>query len=325
MSTSNTFQTTLDIIDDGLLLYRKGFTSFIVIASIWLVPVAVGVGISIAAAHYWGETAVIFIILAWMVLAVPLAIYLIGSLSRATKSIQEGHHIRLREALAIHPLRLVGMGCYTIVFYIFATIISSMFSMMCICPIYLVMLTFLGSISSAFGDTGSGLGEGVMVAMSIIVLLLLMLLYGFSLAISGATHSSLVYALQPFIQETTSFGDSLERSIKLIIYRFGRNLLAFLLTSMVFAATAIAASIAIGVLLPLPLFWALGAESPVAQISSALSWMIGLVIVLPPVPIWMTLLYERNRAAHDGAGLQTRIAGLDVQEGYHSSGQNELP
>lgn len=323
MKTSTTFQATLDIIDDGLYLYRKGFVSFIVIASLWLVPVAIGVGISIAAAHYWGETATILIILAWLVLAVPLAIYLIGSLSRATRSLQEDQAIQLRDALSIHPLRLVGMGCYTIVFYIFANIISSMFSMICICPIYMVTLTFLGSISGAFGDTSGGLGAGVLMVMGIVVFLLLMLLYGFSLAISGATHSSLVYALQPFIQETSSFSDSLERSIKLITYRFGRNLLAFLLTSMVFAATALAASVAIGVLLPLPLFWALGAESPVALMSSGLAWIIGLIVVLPPVPIWMTLLYERNRVAHDGVSLQTRIAELGVQEGDSTSAQSE--
>ena len=37
------------------------------------------------------------------------------------------------------------------------------------------------------------------------------------------------------------------------------------------------------------------------------AWLIGLMLVLPPLPIWMALLYQRNRAAHDGTDLRVKV------------------
>jgi hypothetical protein len=31
------------------------------------------------------------------------------------------------------------------------------------------------------------------------------------------------------------------------------------------------------------------------------------MLVLPPLPIWMALLYQRNSAAHDGADLRVKV------------------
>jgi hypothetical protein len=65
---------------------------------------------------------------------------------------------------------------------------------------------------------------------------------------------------------------------------------------------------AIGTLLPLPLLLLLGEDSTMAQGISTAAWLVGLVVVLPPVPIWMALFYQHNQAAREGADMTARIA-----------------
>jgi hypothetical protein len=85
------------------------------------------------------------------------------------------------------------------------------------------------------------------------------------------------------------------------------------LTSAIFGALAVAVTIAVGVLLPLPLFIALGEASLVAQGVSASAWLLGLIVVLPPMPIWMVLLYQRNVVARYGPDLAERIGAVAQQ------------
>ncbi|HEU5011944.1 MAG TPA: hypothetical protein VFT66_05315, partial [Roseiflexaceae bacterium] len=59
--------------------------------------------------------------------------------------------------------------------------------------------------------------------------------------------------------------------------------------------------------LPLPLSFVLGGESPITAALSAAAWLLGLCVVLPPLPIWMALLYRRNLAARSGADLEAKI------------------
>jgi hypothetical protein len=100
------------------------------------------------------------------------------------------------------------------------------------------------------------------------------------------------------------------RSFDLLFFRFGQNLLAFLCASLVFGAAALAITLAIGVLLPLPALFLLGAESLVARAITAAAWVAGLAAALPLLPIWMALLYRRQAAAREGADLAARLATL---------------
>jgi uncharacterized RDD family membrane protein YckC len=93
-------------------------------------------------------------------------------------------------------------------------------------------------------------------------------------------------------------------------FRFGQNLLIFLCASLVFSAAVLAATLAIGVLVPLPVFFLLGTESTVAQAITAAAWVTGLSAALPLLPIWMALLYRRRRADRDGADLAAQLAAL---------------
>jgi hypothetical protein len=51
----------------------------------------------------------------------------------------------------------------------------------------------------------------------------------------------------------------------------------------------------------------LGEEDPATRAATIGAWLIGLMLVLPPLPIWMALLYQRNSAAHDGADLGQKV------------------
>ncbi len=303
-------QPVLDLLDQGLTLYRREFVGFVLLAAIWFVPVAIGVGLSIAAAQYWGGDMVVLVVLLWVLLMVPLTVYLVGALSRATLSALEGRSVRLGEALSIGPLRVAGMGCYSVVFFIVVNIVTSALSMVFLCPLYAILFAFLASIGvSVESDTGV-FGAIMMVLMGVVSAVLLILFYGVSLVLSGITYSSVVYAVQSFVQGPLSLRQAIGQSVDLLFYRFGRNVLAFALSSTIFSAITIAVTLAIGLLLPLPLLWSLGAESLVAQGISAVAWLLGLIVVLPPMPIWMALLYQRNLADFQGRDLVGRIAAL---------------
>ncbi len=109
------------------------------------------------------------------------------------------------------------------------------------------------------------------------------------------------------MQESRSFGESFQRSLELIVFRLGRNLIVWCLAALLIAAAGLTVMATIGILLPLPLLYALGEEAPATRAATIGAWLIGLMLVLPPLPIWMALLYQRNRAAHDGAELRVKV------------------
>lgn len=299
-------QPILDLIDEGLWIYRRGFVGFTLLALLWLAPIAVGIGLSLALAEFAATGVIELIIVGWLLLAFPLLIYLIAALSRATSAVQAGESIRLARVLALSPLRLAGMGCYGLVFLIFAGVVMSTFSTVCLCPLYLGVVFAFSAGAAVFGQAGA-LGGALGTVLIFAMLILSVLLYALSLVLNGAAYSSLVYALQPFVERELTLGAAMQRSIDLVFYRIGQNALAFLTTSLVFGALTVAVTIAVGVLLPLPLGWLLGVESPVVQGVSASAWLLGLALVLPPLPIWMLLLYQRNLAAREGSDLARRI------------------
>jgi hypothetical protein len=303
-SFHQTAQPILDVFDEGILLYRRGFVVFVLLTAMWIVPLAVGVGLLIVF-----EQEFVFVVL--MLLSLPLAVYLVGGLSRATTAVQQERVPGIGEALRIGPLRLLGMGLYSLVFMIVVNILTSVVMTVFFCSGMFALVAVFGASTAAIN---SELGQAVSVIMGVLFLLLILLFYAISLLISGAVYCSLIYGLQPFIQHPINFGQAVQHSINLITYRFGFNLLAFFLTSMLFSATALVITIAIGSLLPLPLLLALGQHSPVAQGVSIFAWIVGLIVVLPPLPIWMTLLYQRNHAAREGSDLVARIAAT-TQEG----------
>jgi hypothetical protein len=295
-------QPILSLLDEGIAIYRRDFVAFVLVTAIWFVPVAVTAGVLIAAVSWLDTGVALLIALLGLLLLFPLAIYLVGGLSRAAVAAIEGRAVRVREVLAIRPLRIAQMGCFTLVFMVIAQIASYLLTMVCVCPLYLAGAIFIGALGLASSGSG-GPSEIVIVIFAI----LLSGVYALGLVIGGAAYTSLIYALQPWVQESRSFGESFQRSFALLSYRFWRSLLVWMLTALLVAAAGLTVTATIGLILPLPLTLALGDESPIAQALSAVAWLIGLMIVLPPLPIWMALFYRRNRAARDGADLDAAV------------------
>ena len=301
---TDALQPILALLDEGLRLYRRNFVGFVLLTASWFVPVAIVTGTAVAAESWVDERyrpfAGVLLFGGGLLLFFPLLIYLIGGLSRAAAAAAEGRPVRFREAMAIHPLRATGMGCFTIVYAFIAQIISSLVSMACICPLY-----FVGFMALAF--VGAAANEGSIGALGLMAVGIFLLGFYISLMIIGATGSGLFYSLQPWVQESRSFGESLQRSLELIAFRFGRNLLVWCLAALLVAAAGLTVMATIGVLLPLPLLYVLGEDSPATQAAALGAWLIGLMLVLPPLPIWMALLYQRNRAAHDGVDRRAKV------------------
>jgi hypothetical protein len=297
-------QPILALLDEGIALYRRNFGGFTLITATWLVPVAIAAGLLIVAASWLDEALGILVTLAGVALLFPLTIYLIGGLSRGAAAAIEERPLRFREALAIPPLRAAGMGCFTLIYLFIAQIVSNVLSLLCLCPLFFGGAAIAGAVGPLLAGT-----EELSVLAGVLVVLAVVGVYALLLVASGAVYSSLIYGLQPWVQEPLRFGDALQQSLNILGYRFWSNLLVWGVTALLVAAVGVTVTATIGVLLPLPLTYALGSDSTAAQAVSVGAWMLGFVVVLPPLPIWMVLLYRRNRAARDGGDLDAAVQG----------------
>lgn len=295
-------QPALALLDEGLSLYRRHFLRFLLICACWFVPLAVLSGLLVAATPWLTETQTILLALGGLLLMFPLIIYLIGALSRAATAVIDGQPINLRSALSLHPLRVIGMSFFTIIYGILAYFASAAVSILCICPIYIVGVFAFAGLS----NIGSG-SDTISIALGVIFFILMLVVYFISLMISGASYSSLIYGLQPWVQTRQPFGMALQHSLELIGYRFWNNLLVWCLTALVVSGAGVVVTFAVVLVGPMPLLLALGDTSTLAQAVSVGAWMLSFMLILPPLPIWMALLYRRNATRRAGAELDTQI------------------
>ena len=293
-------QPTLLLLDQGLAVYRRHFLSFALVAAGWFVPLAVGVALLVAFSSEIGDIGVVLLALLGTIVFALLMIYLVVALTRLATAALDGRPLLVREVLRFEPLRLAGMTVFSIVYLIIAQILSSVVSIICICPAYLVGIFAIGTTAAVGGSAGATVGILAFFAIFGV-------LYLISIFLGGAVYSGLVYGLQPWAQDNLGFGRAFERSIELLRYRFWRNLVAWGLAALLLTALAITLALAIGTLLPLPLGIAFGFETPAVQAVTAGAWLFGLIFVLPPLPIWMALLYRNNRGEREGMELQAKV------------------
>jgi hypothetical protein len=274
----------LAILDEGLRLYRRHFARFALIAALWLVPITIVAGL-VAAAVSWADDmpATLLRLAGGAALLVPMLIYLIGGLSRAAVAAAEGRSVVLREALAIHPMRVIGMSLFALIYIFFAQMIYA-------------------SIALFPGIVGIGI-FGILLSLEVLpdrfwLLSILISLGGYIGLIVGIgmPYSTLCHILQSWIQESDSWRKSFERSNDLIIKRLPTCFLSSMLL--------ITMSLNIGAII-----WLLPLESgfPIAHVVWIVAVITSLTILLPPLPIWMALLYRRDSATHE-ADLAVRIA-----------------
>lgn len=301
-----TLEPILDLLDEGLRLYRRGFAPLLILAALAALPIGlVAVGLVISAE--WLSSGLGALLSTLVVFAgLPLSLYVMGALSRAAIMVADGVPVSLRRALAIGPLRVVGMGCYGTVFSFAASIAVSAVSTFCICAAYFVAVAAVG-VAFGVGSAGAagGAAAGLFIAVGVVAFVAI---YAASLVLNGAIYGSVVFVLQPFVHERSGLGQAISRSLDLLVFRLGQNLLAFICASLVFGAVALAATVAVGVLVPLPALFLLGTESTVARAITAAAWVCGISAAVPLLPVWMALLYRRRLADREGDDLAARAA-----------------
>jgi hypothetical protein len=304
-----TFTPIMELLDEGLRIYRRSFSRFMLLAGLAALPIAAAVSTLFLVAEDLNTDLSLLLFLGAGLLTLPVSLYVMGALSRAAVQAAAGRPVRLRQALAIGPLRTLGMGCYGTLFLIVSSTLVSIVSSICFCGLYLVIVAGTIAFSAAM-DLGAFGGAAASLAFGVAILALF-LTYIAGLVVNGAVYGSTIYAMQPFVQDELGMSAAVQRSLDLVGYRFGNNLLAFLSASLVFGATALAATLAVGLLLPLPVLFLLGAESAVAQAIAASAWIAAVAAAAPLLPIWMALLYQRRQAAREGEALAEQIAALD--------------
>ncbi|PDV99829.1 hypothetical protein A9Q02_01040 [Candidatus Chloroploca asiatica] len=296
----------LELLDAGLRLYRRHLTRFLLLVGMLALPLGAALFGLFLLADRVSESVVVLLILGGLLLTLPLSFYIMGALSRAAVMAVAGEPVRLRAALTIKPRHLAGMGCYGTLFLVVASTMMSIASLACIFLAYLVV--FVGIIAATALPLGGGAIEQATAGLLVIVVVLIFIAsYVVSLVANGAVYSSAIYALQPFVQDQIGVRAAMQRSLDLVTYRLGQNLLMFFCASLVFGAAALATTLAIGVLVPLPTFFLLGEESAVAQAITAAAWVTGLAAAMPLLPIWMALFYQQRRIARRGEDLAAQL------------------
>lgn len=296
---SQRLQPILSLLDEGFLIYRRNFVRFVLIAALWLVPMAIIGGLIINAAAWTDESSVIMMVLGSLALLLPLMLYILGSLSRAAHAAIAGHPVLIGEALRIPIKQLIGMSGFVLVYAILMYILTSTLLMVLLCPMYIFGLfgfAFLPSIGAG-ASTGSGILFGLFFGI----------MYLLSLAISGAGYSSTIYAIQPWVARPISFGQAIQQSMELSTYRFRRNVGVWMAAAVVAIALALIIGAIVAVIIPLPLSsWPM-LDERIVQAGSFVAILLTVAIALPPLPIWMALLYQRNMAMRSGAALEAAI------------------
>jgi hypothetical protein len=292
----------LRLLDDGLRLYRRNFSSFVLVGSVVLIPMAVaGLLIGTFVRTQLGETwATIGSGLGGLV-QYPIVLYACMGLSRTTESALQGRPLKLRDALRLRPLRGLGMGCYGLVLAVVLVTFTMILGVAIVCPILYMMIFGIGILGRVGGSGSLGaIGSVFGVFFSLIVVV--------TLLITCAMLASLAYAVQAFALEDRRVGSAISRSLDLLLFRIGRNLLVFIGAGAIIGTLLIAYT---GTLLAggASLFQLLDLQlSPIATqaLSSAVitaSW----VLLLPPLPIWMALLHRALAEERDGADLVAEI------------------
>ncbi len=307
-------EPVLDLLDEGLRLYRRTFPRMLMLASLAALPAGALLTASVIASDWLATPSGTVLLLLATLPGLPLGLYVMGAVSRAAAMAANGEAVTLRGALALGPLRMLGMGCYGTVFVVVAVSVVSVISSVCICVAYVFGFAGFVVFSSA-SVVGGPAGTAVSVAGIVAVILGVVLIYAVLLVVNGAAYSSAIFAVQPFVHEHLTAGQAIRRSLDLTFYRFGQNLLTFVCASLVFGAIAVAATLAIGVLVSLPVLFLLGAESLAGRAITAAVWVGAVNVALPLLPIWMALLYRRRLAAWRGDDLTMRLAALAPTSG----------
>ena len=298
----------LELLDDGLRLYRRNLPVFALVGAVVLVPMAI-----LTLLFNWlveTELGSGWTVLGGVLLAIvqyPVWLYACVGLSRTAALVLDARPVKIGQVLRIGPLRAAGMGCYGLFFTMITGLVFGTVYMFVVCPLFYAV-TFGSTLLGAIGGGGTlGAAGGLFIVITAVSVLSGLLLY-------AATLASLAYAVQAWALERRSFSASLSRSVDLVTYRLGRNLIVFLGAGaiagtllVIYAATLIGAGAALFQLLDINL--SPPVRSALIQIVTTASY----VVLLPPVPIWMAMLHRAIATERDGMEIAAAV------EGWHAA------
>ncbi len=298
MRSSRSLPWALALLDDGLRLYRRHLSGFLLVGSVLLIPMAL-LGILFAAlvrtqlGEGWGVVGTLILGL----IQYPLLLYTCLALSRTAANALAGRPLALGSALRLRPGRALGMGCYGFILAIVSGLSSSILVISVACPLLYAMLFgagFLGSIG----------GTGMLGAAGSVFGVIFSLIFLSTLLLTSASFASMAYAVQAFALEDRPIRSTISRSLDLLFFRLGRNLLVFIGAGaiigtllMAYLGTILVGGAGLLRLLDVQL-------SPIATqaLSSAVAtatW----VLLLPPLPIWMAMLHRSLANERDGVDI----------------------
>ncbi|MBA3944266.1 MAG: hypothetical protein H0X37_06835 [Herpetosiphonaceae bacterium] len=299
MKRTRALPWVIDILDDGLRLYRRYWSSFALATAALIVPISllsflVNALVINQLGSGWGFVGSLVVAL----LGIPFSSYMVAVLSRMAAQAASGRTPSLRSALRMSLIRVLGMSCYAVVFTLVASLCFGVGGVILLCgtlaiTFRLVRQSFFGLSLSPFFALAGGLA-----------------LFAYVLLFSAVAMST-IYAVQAFAIDTAGFGDSITRLNDFLFYRTRRNLLCFIIGGAIFATmlTAYTGTISFGVaqlaqsFFGQPLFF----QGITGQAILTVTGAISAVILMPPMPIWMALLYLRIKVEREGAALEQRI------------------
>jgi hypothetical protein len=310
MNRTRALPTVLEILDDGLRLYRRNLSGFIMVATAALVILALSalawsafVRTQLGITTEW----VLLQIFGLLVMGYPLILYTFAALSRATATALDGNPITLPSALRLNPGRGCGMIFFNMLFGFIATICAGVIAIAISCPmLYLSVLG--GTLVTALYDAASS-SAGLALVAVISQLSVLWWLISF-----GGWLVSVVYALQTFVLERHGWGVSAGRSVDLLTARFGRSLLMFISAGTIFGTLSLSYLGSLFVLLGI-VQERLGFElSPlVGDVLLIIITVASLVVLLPPLSIWMAMFHRTMAHEQDGEELTRRVVAWHTQ------------
>jgi hypothetical protein len=304
MSEGRALPFVLRVLDDGIRLYRRHLASFLMVATAVLVALAL-IAMSFMAfvrteiGDTGGWTFLAFLVL--LLFSYPVVIYAFAALSRTTLAAINREPIALLPMLRIAPGRGCGMMLFNLLWTICTSIAASILAVMISCPISYVSLIVAG-LTTAVSDGGAmGAAFGLIGVTTQISWL-------WSLTMMGAWLASTVYAVQAFVQEGSRWSGAAGRSVDMLFTRFGRSLLMFLGAGAIFGTLLL---VYLGSLIALLVFvferlgtnWA----PIVGDVIAIVVVVASLVVLLPPLAIWMALFYHRVAGERDGTDIEQRI------------------
>jgi len=293
-----TLSFMVDVLDDGLRLYRRHFGRFVLLAATAFAPLALVALVVVWLGHAGTAEWVWALIAAWPLASLLLGVYWIGSLSRATVTALAGQPIDLRMALAIAPARALRGSMWAVLRGLRALAYYLVVAVAALAAWGALLFVIRVCLGVALGMAGAP--RLLVDALSQWLLLLGGL--GMLVIIAGMPLANIAFGLQPWFQDEQLPVAARKRGAE--VWRDGDEDGMYFVAALAVLCLGVVMALSLIVLLALPV-WHRSAPFVARGTAGALA---ATLLVLPLVPIWMALLYRKLSADADGGELGSRIA-----------------